>query len=302
MTSFSHSQNALINTMNAQPKLAKGAKGIVEVSATAWIDLLGYGSMLRDVQFDPTSLAAKAAVHRLDCFHAHIAGAATKYSTALVINDGAVICRDLSARSASVTYDFIRRIVQLHTAINAAEREEGFPGARCVIASGFRIRRRNHHKSSLIDGYGTHLINQLEGGAISAEEGIKSAITVKPFMATVPEIQANFAFTKAYLAESSGSIAGFSGARVFLDMALVSRSDLPWLMFDEIFDWSAPGMSGKFGAIKVLDTTAARRTFHSGCRDAYEVAEALSTSPEILDRLRKLRVSGNGAEKSEPVG
>jgi len=281
--------------MTAQPKLARGAKSIVEVSATAWIDLLGYGSMLRDAQFDPTSPAAEAAVERLDCFHAHIAAAATKYSTALVINDGAVICRDLSARSISVTYDFIRRIVQLHKAINAAEHAKSQPGARCVIAAGFRIRRRNHHKRSLIDGYGSHLIKQLENGIISAEEGIKSAITVKPFMATVPETQANFAFTKAYLVDEAGSSAGFSGARVFLDMTLISCPDLPWLTFDEIIDWSVPGMNGKFGAIKVLDDIAAGRSSHSGCRDAYEIAEVLSTSPEILNRLRKLRVTRNGA-------
>lgn len=78
-------------------------------------------------------------------------------------------------------------------------------------------------------------------------------------MATVPETQANFAFTKAYMADKAGSSAGFSGARVFLDMALISRPDLSWVTFDEIVDWSVPGMNGKFGSIKVLDDTAAGR-------------------------------------------
>lgn len=280
------------NHMKAQPKLARGAKSIVEVSATAWIDLLGYGSMLRDVHFDPTSPAALTAVERLDYFQAHVSAAATKYSSAVVINDGAVVCRDLSARSKSVTYDFIRRVVQLHKDINATEHAKKQPGARCVIAAGFRIRRRNHHKLDLIEGYGSYLIKQLERGTISAEEGIKSAITVKPFVATAPEIQANFAFTKAYLVDADGSRAGFAGARVFLDMALLSHPAPSWLTFDEIIDWSVPGLSGKFGAIQSLNLTAAARASHSGCRDAYEVAEALSTSPEILNRLRKLRVTG----------
>lgn len=277
--------------MKAQPKLARGAKGLIEVSATAWIDLLGYGSMLRNVQFDPTSPAALTAVERLDCFQAHVSAAATKYSMAVVINDGAVICRDLSARSKSVTYDFIRRVVQLHKAINSSEYEKNQPGARCVIAAGFRIRRKNHQKQGLIEGYGAHLIKQLERGTISVEEGVKSALTVKPFVATAPEIQANFAFTKAYLVDADGSRAGFSGARIFLDMALLSHPAPAWLIFDEIIDWSVPGLSGRFGAIRSLDLAAAARARHSGCRDAYEVAEALSTSPDILSRLRKLRVT-----------
>lgn len=281
--------------MKLHPKLAKGTMNVVEVAATAWIDLLGYGSMLKDAQFDPTSPNAKVAVERLDEFHAHVAAAATKYSTALVINDGAVISRDLSARSNSVTYDFIRRIVMLHKIINGSEHSKGYPGARCVIAAGFRMRRKNHHKKSLMEGYGAHLIKQLEDGTISAEEAIKSAISVKPFMASVPETQANFAFTKAYLVDEAGSKAGFSGARVFLDMSMIESQNLPWIKFDEIIDWSIPGMSGTFGAISELDLTAAARAQQSGCRDAFQIAEELSTAPDILDRLRKLRVSRNGA-------
>ena len=269
------------------------SKAVVEVCAAAWIDLLGYGSMLRKVQFDPTSPTAAEAVARLDRFHAHVATAASKYSTALVINDGAVICRDLSARSISVTFDFIRRIVELHSEINKDEHSKGHPGARCVVAAGFRIRRTNHHKQSLVDGYGAHLIKKLEDGTITAQEGIKSAITVKPFIASMPEVQANFAFTKAYLADIAGSGGGFAGPKVFLDLTLLSSPSVPWVAFSEIIDWSEPGIQGQFGAIQKLDVSAAGRARNTGCRDAYQIAEALSTSPDILDRLKKLRIKGS---------
>ena len=104
----------------------------------------------------------------------------------------------------------------------------GFPGARCVLAAGFRLRRKNHGRDQLLTGYGQHLIDLAQTGTISIEEGIKSAITVKPFVAAMPEAQANFAFTKAYLVDASGSRAGFSGNRLFVDTSLFSR--LPdWL-------------------------------------------------------------------------
>lgn len=278
--------------MSTHPKVAKGARSVVEVCAAAWIDLLGYGTMLRQADFDPTSPQAEAAIGRLNQFHAHVAKAATKYSTALVINDGAVICRDLSARSVSVTFDFIRRVAELHSAVNAGEHAMGLPGARCIVAAGFRVRRTNHHRQGLIEGYGAHLISRIGGGQITASEGIKSAITVKPFFATAPETQANFAFTKAYLADEAGSAAGFSGARLFLDMAFLSDARPSWLSFDEIVEWSTPGMKGAFGALRALDVQQAGKEQHLGCRDAFEIAQALSSSPAVLERLRKLRIRG----------
>jgi hypothetical protein len=281
--------NALMAT---HPKVSKGARSVVEVCAAAWIDLLGYGSMLRKAGFDPTSPEAEAAVQRLDCFQELVATAATKYSTALVINDGAVICRDLSARTVSVTFDFIRRVVDLHRRINLEEHAKDLPGARCVIAAGFRVRSKKHYRQGLLDGYGARLISKIDSGEITASEGIKSAITVKPFLATVPETRANFAFTKAYLVDQAGSAAGFSGPRLFLDTSLLKDINLSWLTFDEYVDWTSPGLKGRFGVVRELNVAEAGRINHRGCCDAFEVAQALSGSPAVLERLRKLRIRG----------
>lgn len=49
-------------------KSSMGSRRVVETSIVAWMDLLGYGSMLRGVGFDPTADDAKAAVERLNRF------------------------------------------------------------------------------------------------------------------------------------------------------------------------------------------------------------------------------------------
>ncbi|MGR9327455.1 hypothetical protein ACU8OT_29360 (plasmid) [Rhizobium leguminosarum] len=278
------------------PKTAKGSKTIIEVCCSAWIDLLGYGSMLREVGFDPTSEAARFAIERLDRFQAVIAAGASKLTTSLIVNDGAVIGRDLSPRSRSVTFDFLQRVHAIHQTINEEERVAGYPGARCVVAAGFRIRRHNRFKESLLNGYGRFLTSKVESGQTSIAEGINSAITVKPFVAAVPEFQANFAFTKAYLAETGGSSAGFSGAKLFVDMSLFSNHNAPWISLGPPIAWSTPGMEGMFCSIESIDANRAGKLEYSGLRDAHEVAEAIGGSPNILDQLRRLRIRGTPSE------
>lgn len=249
--------------------------------------------MLAQANFDPSSDAAAAAIQRLDQFHEAVSKAATKYSVALIVNDGAVICRDLSARSTSVTADFIRRVHDLHATVNAWEHAQGHPGARCVLASGFRLRRINHGKEALLNGYGAHLVRKATAGAMPILQAIRSAITVKPFVAAMPEAQANFAFTKAYLADDAGSKAGFSGARLFVDLSLIDPTlAASWIQLSAPIAWDSPGISAKYAAIESADFKRGVSLGSPGCRDAFQVAEILGGADDVVTRLRSLRIGG----------
>lgn len=250
--------------------------------------------MLAKANFDPSSDEAAAAVQRLDQFHEAVSKAATKYSVALIVNDGVVICRDLSARSTSVTADFIRRVHDLHANVNAYEHAQGLPGCRCVLASGFRLRRMNHGKEALLNGYGAYLVRKATAGAIPILQAIRSAITVKPFVAAMPEAQANFAFTKAYLADDAGSKAGFSGARLFIDLALIDPTPAAgWLQLSAPIPWKSPGISATYAAIESADFRKGASLGNPGCRDAFEVAAVLGGSDDVVTRLRSLRIGGD---------
>src|SRR5581483_4816256 len=110
-----------------------------QTSAACWIDLLGYGAMIAEAEFNPLHIKAKAALTRLRRFHAIVAGHSGRYFPTLVMNDGAVAYRDLSMRTRSVTHDFLVRAWSLFQEIKKAEAAEGHPGARMVLATGFRM-------------------------------------------------------------------------------------------------------------------------------------------------------------------
>lgn len=272
-----------------QPKASKGVRYKVEVCCAAWIDLQGYGSMLESVGFDPTSSLAQEAIERLDQFHEQLYGAANKRCTVLIINDGAVLCGDLSKRSASPTYDFISRVFSLHQEINKAEASRGFAGSRCILAAGFRVRRKNTGKEALINGYGNHLVEGAKAGSIPVNQAITSALMLKPFVAAMPEAQANFAFSKAYLADSGGKKAGFLSNGFYLDSALL-KSIPAWLSVGSEVQWQSHGMSATFYEINEIDGAVAGRSRYVEVCDANDAARRLTNSEEILARLGEGRI------------
>src|SRR5690349_1183932 len=119
-----------------QPSRAKGRRYPVEVSAVAWMDLLGYGAMLRDVAFDPSHVKAQAAVDRLKQFQRTAASFANKNFLAMPINDATAFFHDLTPRTNAVTFDFLSRSVEVFEAVNKVDLRGKHPGARMIIAVG----------------------------------------------------------------------------------------------------------------------------------------------------------------------
>lgn len=276
-------------------KTAKGEKREFEVSACLWVDLLGYGSMLQDAGWDPTSPGAKAALNRIVAFQDVVSKHSTRHFPSFVMNDGAIAYRDLSPRTRGVTLDFLTRSAKLHAEINAVEDASGHPGARAVLAVGFRIRRNVDYSPRLQSGEGKTIKEKLAAGSIGTEQAINHALMARHHGDSTPELQHNYAMTKAYLADASGSKGGFEGSRLFIDLNIFHGDPPPWIGLSKQVSWAGRGMQGTFGALETLNSKLADP---ADMRDAFEIAELLSPNPEILKVLRASRVGDLRARKA----
>lgn len=277
--------------MGKQSKTAKGSKRLYEISAAAWFDLLGYGSMLAGVNFDPTKEDAQNALIRLNDFHTFLAKHANRYLHVHAINDGSVIFRDLSPRAKSVTFDFLDRLIKLFQDFNSFDKAKGYPGARMVIASGFRIRIKDDNKSSE-HGHIVRIKEKLREKTLTPVQAVDEAYKTRPYFGLLPELQANFAFTKAYLVDNAGSKGGFGGPNCFIDLAFFADK-CDWIEFDKIIDWENMGMKARFGLYKNHDSEAAGRKHHEGILDAFEIAEKISTQSNVTNLLRQNTIKVN---------
>jgi hypothetical protein len=252
------------------PTRRKGKNYSVEISGVAWLDLLGYGSMLRAVSFDPTHAEAHAAVHRLKRFQTTATSFACPQLQALIVNDGVAYVRQLSPRSNSVSYDFLSRVFEAFSAINHAEFLNGEPGARMIVAVGPRLKipgvgkPRTTHLQSIVERYAS--------GRITGEQAISEAFHSTPVTGSIPELQANFAFTKAYLADQAGSKAGLAGPHCFVDSVLLSSEAPNWIQSDAKVEWKTEGLEGTFLRVTGIDRGEAGRDRLKGVRNALEIS------------------------------
>nr|WP_204354576.1 hypothetical protein [Paracoccus saliphilus] len=233
--------------------VGKGITFPFQISVACWVDLLGYGQMISRAKFNPLDEESKAALRRLRRFHEVVARHSSSYFPTLVMNDGAVSYRDLSFRSRSVTYDFISRAWSLFEEISKVEHQDDFPRARMVLASGFRMRGR---KAGL-EASNDHLRSipkRVSDKSISIERAIHEASRMRPRFDIIPQLQANFAFTKAYVAESSGSKGGLPGANFYLDLSLLKLPATDWIDLGPTIPWSheALALSASFARVKSL--------------------------------------------------
>jgi len=267
-------------------KTARGARRTVEVSVSAWIDLLGYGSMLREAQFDPTVELAQKAIQRLETFHKTAAKHAHRTFNIIAINDGLICHKDISPRASSKTADFLKRVINLHRDINTVDIKDGYCGARAIVATGFRVRalKRITVESSIKEV----LLKKLENNEISSTEAINMAVKSRSYFGIIPEIQANFAFTKAYLIDSEGSNGGFAGPNCFIDLSMFNNPLPKYITFSNYINWNNNGLWGKFGQLKSFDFVKAGEEKDKGFLNAFEIAENITKSPDAEKRIRAI--------------
>lgn len=273
------------------PYIRKGKQNSFQYSVylVGWIDLLGYGAMLRTCEFDPSAKSARSAIDRLEIFHNILAEEADRYMPVLQINDGAVVWRELSFRTPSVTFDFLKRVIQLYEKINAADLKAGYYGARMVLASGLNMKMRRDSVKEVTSRRVERLIYQVENGKIDFKTALYKAASLPSFFNSTPSLQANFAFSRAYIAEGQGKQAGFEGNHLFIDTTIFSA--IPeWLKYSKTIHWEYPGLGTDFIQYSSIDLETANKLSGEGVLDTETIAKKITKEKRgkegLLSRLK----------------
>ncbi len=273
--------------------IKKGVQGSFSknIYLVGWVDLLGYGSMLRECRFDITSKTAERAVKRIALFQSVLQEKADKRMPVLQLNDGAIIWRRPSFRTTSITFDFLKRSIDLFDTINKVDLENGFYGARMVVAAGWYATIFNLRKKHINKWRADYLLRQIKDNEKSIEEAIHEACFHQGFFNEIQELQANFAFTKAYLAESSGSSGGFEGNHLYIDSNLLDLKKLNWMKWNKVIIWEYPGLCTKFIEYLSMDNKKANAQRGLGIKTTEGIAQSLSADvsnkQELLEKLRR---------------
>ncbi|MBU0860230.1 MAG: hypothetical protein KJ667_09860 [Alphaproteobacteria bacterium] len=204
----------------------------------------------------------------------------------LTLNDGAVAYRDLSYRSPSNTYDFLKSSWALFNNVNKMDKSLGHGGCRMVIATGFRVKGS---KRGIEDATGKlrSVIRRLGKGLITADEAIEKAKRIRQYSDIVPQLQANFAFTKAYVAERSGTKGGLSGARCFVDLSLFDKTVGKWIQLGEKIKWDDKTLNLSANFSPIIHIGEHVHPYPSDIRSGLEIAQQLAGDKDVLRALRK---------------
>ncbi len=251
---------------------AKGRRYPIEIACVAWADLLGYGSMLEAARFNPLDPGTKKAIDRLRAFQRTAVRRAHRVFPAMPINDGVAYFIDLSPQTNSVTADFLRRAIRVHVEMNREDQSAGYPGVRMVIAVGPRARigRPKRSESHLIS-----IFRRLSDSTISTTQAIREAFVSGPVAGFVPALQANFAFSRAYLANEAGSRAGLGGPKCYIDLAAFVNPPPRWIYFSRQQVWKDRGLHIAFGEMDTVDWNMAARCRFAGVLTASEITAVL---------------------------
>ena len=259
------------------------------VFAVAWIDLLGYGSMLQSCDFDPTSQNAKNAVYRLELLNDIASSHSSLKFPVLQMNDGIATWRELSFRTKNVTEDYIKRCIALFHDIVNHERNNGYPGPRMIISSGVRMKMKTHRKD-LARERADRLIEQVESGVKDYRQALYQACNYNNYRNAVEELQANFAFSKSFIADEGGKAQGFGGSNIFIDMNFFVSDDIRCIDLSRIFEWNQyKGLESIFGQIDVFCISDYNQYANNDMATTIEIAKRIlrcDDEQEVLARLR----------------
>lgn len=261
------------------------------ISATAWVDLLGYGSMIANAELNPIDPRAKAAIARLRIFHRVVAEHSNRYYRTLVINDGAVAYRDLSLRDNGVTHDFLQRSHRLFDAISENERRNDWPGARMILGLGFRARGSRRGIDDA-DRRVDMILAEMTAGNIGAAEAVRKAASIQRYSDGIPQLQANFAFTRSYVADSAGSRAGLGGAKMFVDTAMFEGGAPPkWVQCGVAIPFHDQRLAIKCSFVSVTSLASPGKIGDriAGLRDGLEIGEAIAPTMALRKLLQTSR-------------
>ncbi len=246
------------------------------VAIACWLDLLGYGGAIDKAGFDPAHPLAQQPLRRLRAFHRIISKHSSAGFPTLVMNDGAVAYSNVELVRSDKVWRFVERCCALYEEATATDRASGGPGLRGVIAVGLRAKGSNRGIVAQ-DKELTAIIEDLAAGRIDQHKALADARKVRRVFDIIPQLQANFAFTRAYEAEQAGSAAGFPGPNLFLDTAVFSAGVPEWISAGDPIAWlpKKASLATSFIAVREIDTVK-DETAHAALRTGQQLLDLLS--------------------------
>ena len=185
-----------------------------------WSDLLGFGNVFAQNNWDLDDKTKKQVYSRLKAAHSAVLYYSSFRERNLILNDGiAKVFHPLSKfedknNIISISL-FFRSCVELHLSINKTELENNYPGCRSILAFGESIEYLVDEIK--LDDYVMNYTKP-QGAAISnfAKNAGNPTIIYNP-----KELQMNTAFSKAFLLDEGGSNAGMPGNNFYIDESVI---------------------------------------------------------------------------------
>ena len=142
-----------------------------------------------------------------------------------------------------------------------------------IVAVGPRLRMNGtvrHQKGHL-----KSIIKRMNEKQLTPEQAVMEAFNSFPLTNSTPQLQANFAFTKAYLADEAGSNSGFDGPNFFVDSTMFDSNLPDWIVYEKKINWSTMGMTSQFLRFAKIDYEKANSVHQKGILNAIEIAKQI---------------------------
>lgn len=243
-----------------------GSPSIVTIAC--WFDLYAYGGEIEEACFDPSHPNAEKPIRRLRAFQRIVRENSTTKFPTLVINDGAAAQTNIEDPRSDKAWLFIQRCWKLYREATHADIRNSGRGLRAVIAVGLRAKGARAGIVAQEEAH-TAIIDALVRNEIDRDEAVSRARKVRRIFDIVPALQANFAFTRAYEAESSGKGGGFPGPNLYLD-TMVFKGEVPsWIGAGPPKPWRPDKRSLSTSFVTVnrileVEDSIARASLHTG--------------------------------------
>lgn len=208
-----------IYTTNLEKKLENPPELAIFDAFCIWTDLLGFGSQFYESNWHPSRKQWEKIRNRLLNAHTIAIRESSTNERLLILNDGIARVTGL-VENPFMTYllqlsIFIRGGVLTHLRIKESEKEEGYPGARTVIAAG-KGALYMAEEINVDDFFYNYTKPDPKGLSRSAQEYGNPAVVYNPMA-----LQMNTAFSKAYILESGGKKAGLPGCGMYVDDSFI---------------------------------------------------------------------------------
>ena len=118
-------------------------------------------------------------------------------------------------------------------------------------------------------------------------------MNAQPAFDILPHLQSNYAFTKAYVAESSGTKGGLPGCNLFIDSNLFNMGAVGEnnMSLGKAIDWNDKntGVKAVFHTVSSMTDRKFDSIAPSFFRNGIEVAIGLTSDPDVLSKLREAK-------------